>query len=147
MAIFLVEGLPATPPEQRFIIARHVVRSFLPCADVGRIDAFSDIEDLPEDVAASLSLIRSVAPFRRERGRNRREQTMMNIGIDLANAAQREAFISFAPYSIHAELGNSDGSQVELDDASTSIELSLTPSVATELTAAFDSIVRLRRLR
>lgn len=84
-------------------VTRAVLEHFLPRLDSAVIDAYSDYRDvMPEDV-------RAVQDGLRARGRARgKGDEGMGIVLDPRREPDRSAFVTYAPWSIHAEAESAD---------------------------------------
>jgi len=133
--------------DRRVNAARAILNAALAIATSGRVDGFTDISNLPPEVTAALEDVRMRAPaLRRLRGES--EPTFMAIPMRLADPRDRAIFVAFAPYSIHAELLDPDGKRIlQLDDASSSIEVSAPVSVFDALLRNLPEDVAVQRLR
>lgn len=140
----MVDGLAELPLGDRVSAVRHMLPVLVSMATKGYVDGFSDIPELPPEVADSLASLRDQAPaVQRTFGRARR--TYMAIPVDLGDHVQFSWFRMFAPYSIHAELVYEDDDPVlVMHDTSTSVEVIVQPEFVTSIETALPSGAVLR---
>lgn len=113
---------------ERAATARATIKAVLDLAACGEVDGFSDISELPDDARGALEAVRAGAPDIARIAR-RPEPTFMAIPVDLNDPIQRDHFVAFAPYAIHAEVLDGEGrTLLHLDDASSSIAISVPES-------------------
>lgn len=140
----MIDGLSDLPLAERVSAVRNILPVLVNMASRGYVDGFSDISELPAEVADSLVLLRDHAPtVQRTFGRTRR--TYMAIPVDLHDDLQYKSFQMFSPYSIHAELVyENDEPLLLLDDTSTSVEVIVPPERVTDVETALPTGAVLR---
>jgi hypothetical protein len=122
-ASVLIDGPSELALVERVSAVRQLFEGLVSQGVKAYVDGFSDVQSLPRDVMQALERLRDISP-KNHRGFRRAEKTYMAIPVNLEELSQRNAFLLFAPYAIHAELVWADESSfVIVDDTSTSIEI------------------------
>lgn len=121
--LHVVRGVDRLGLDERVPLARHLLRRLRGMMTTAYVDGFSDVQELPHEVADALSKIRERAPLQ-PRLLGRPKRTYMAIPLSVRDALEFDLVAAFAPYSIHAEVvGGNDVAVLVLHDTSTGIEM------------------------